>query len=57
MSKTNLSVRRTSYGIGESSNALSREKIDMGQPIIQFEIMGKDARKLQKFYADLFNWK
>jgi predicted enzyme related to lactoylglutathione lyase len=29
----------------------------MGQPIIHFEIIGKDARKLQKFYADVFNWK
>lgn len=29
----------------------------MGQPIVHFEIMGKDAVKLQKFYADLFDWK
>jgi predicted enzyme related to lactoylglutathione lyase len=29
----------------------------MGQPIVQFEIMGKDAAKLQRFYAELFNWK
>ena len=28
----------------------------MGQPIVQFEIMGKDATKLQRFYAELFNW-
>ena len=28
----------------------------MGQPIVHFEIMGPDAIKLQKFYADLFNW-
>jgi predicted enzyme related to lactoylglutathione lyase len=28
----------------------------MGQPIIQLEIMGKDAAKLQKFYADVFSW-
>lgn len=29
----------------------------MGQPIVHFEIMGKDAVKLHKFYADLFSWK
>ena len=28
----------------------------MGQPIVHFEIIGKDAPKLQKFYADLFDW-
>ena len=28
----------------------------MGQPIIHFEIMGRDAIKLQKFYAELFGW-
>ena len=29
----------------------------MGQPIVHFEIMGKDAIRLQKFYAQLFGWK
>ncbi len=29
----------------------------MSQPVVHFEIMGKDAVKLQKFYADLFGWK
>jgi hypothetical protein len=29
----------------------------LGQPIVHFEIMGKDAIKLQKFYAELFSWK
>ena len=28
----------------------------MGQPVVHFEIMGKDATKLHKFYADLFSW-
>lgn len=28
----------------------------MGQPIVHFEIIGKDAVKLQKFYADLLSW-
>jgi predicted enzyme related to lactoylglutathione lyase len=29
----------------------------MGQPVVHFEIMGKDGEKLQKFYGDLFDWK
>ena len=29
----------------------------MGQPVVHFEIIGKDAVRLQKFYADLFSWK
>lgn len=29
----------------------------MGQPIVHFEIMGKDAIGLQKFYAQMFGWK
>lgn len=26
-------------------------------PVVHFEIIGTDAPKLQKFYADLFDWK
>jgi len=28
----------------------------MGQPVVHFEIIGKDAAKLQGFYSDLFGW-
>jgi predicted enzyme related to lactoylglutathione lyase len=28
----------------------------MGQPVVHFEIMGKDAEKLQGYYAELFGW-
>jgi predicted enzyme related to lactoylglutathione lyase len=28
----------------------------MGQPVVHFEIIGKDAKKLQSYYADLFGW-
>jgi predicted enzyme related to lactoylglutathione lyase len=28
----------------------------MGQPVVHFEIMGKDAKALGSFYADLFGW-
>ena len=29
----------------------------MGNPVVHFEVAGKEAKKLQKFYADLFGWK
>lgn len=28
----------------------------MPNPVVHFEIIGTDAPKLQKFYADLFHW-
>lgn len=28
----------------------------MGQPVVHFEVIGKDAKKLQGYYADLFGW-
>lgn len=28
----------------------------MGQPVVHFEIMGKDADKLKGYYSDLFGW-
>jgi predicted enzyme related to lactoylglutathione lyase len=28
----------------------------MGQPVVHFEIMGKDADKLRSYYSDLFGW-
>jgi predicted enzyme related to lactoylglutathione lyase len=29
----------------------------MGQPVVHFEIIGKDAEKLQSYYSELFGWK
>lgn len=29
----------------------------MGSPIVHFEVIGKDAAKLQQFYAKAFGWK
>jgi predicted enzyme related to lactoylglutathione lyase len=29
----------------------------MGQPVVHFEVMWKDAAKLNAFYSDLFEWK
>src|SRR5206468_11873126 len=28
----------------------------MGQAVVHFEVIGKDAAKLQSFYSDLFGW-
>jgi predicted enzyme related to lactoylglutathione lyase len=29
----------------------------MGQPVVHFEIVGKDVDKLQSYYSELFGWK
>ena len=28
----------------------------MGQPVVHFEVIGKDGDKLRSFYSDLFDW-
>jgi uncharacterized protein len=28
----------------------------MGQPVVHFEIIGKDPEKLRSYYSDLFGW-
>ena len=28
----------------------------MGRPVVHFEIVGRDAEALQRYYADLFGW-
>jgi len=28
----------------------------VGQPVVHFEIVGKDAAGLQKYYSELFGW-
>jgi uncharacterized protein len=28
----------------------------MGQPVVHFEIVGKDGEKLRSYYAELFGW-
>jgi uncharacterized protein len=28
----------------------------MGQPVVHFEVAGKDAEKLQGYYSELFGW-
>lgn len=29
----------------------------MGRKVVHFEVIGKDGKKLQEFYAKLFDWK
>ena len=29
----------------------------MGQPVVHFEVIGKDGAALRSFYSDLFDWK
>jgi predicted enzyme related to lactoylglutathione lyase len=28
----------------------------MGQPVVHFEVVGKDGEKLRSYYSDLFGW-
>jgi uncharacterized protein len=28
----------------------------MGQPVVHFEVVGKDGQKLQSYYSELFGW-
>jgi uncharacterized protein len=28
----------------------------MGQPVVHFEVIGKDGDKLKRYYSDLFGW-
>jgi hypothetical protein len=29
----------------------------MGQPVVHFEVVGKDGDKLKSYYAEMFDWK
>jgi predicted enzyme related to lactoylglutathione lyase len=29
----------------------------MGQPVVHFEVMGKDVARLSRYYGELFGWK
>src|SRR6476661_7380257 len=35
----------------------ARKGETMGQPVVHFEIIGKDGGKLQGYYSELFGWK
>jgi uncharacterized protein len=51
-------TRRGLYGniaIPQTQTARGKESV-MGQPVVHFEVIGKDGEKLQRYYADLFDW-
>ena len=29
----------------------------MGQPVVHFEVIGKDGARMQSYYSELFGWK
>jgi uncharacterized protein len=33
-----------------------RKEPSMGQPVVHFEVIGRDAGKLQSYYSELFGW-
>jgi uncharacterized protein len=34
----------------------NQKETRMGQPVVHFEVIGTDAKKLQSYYSDLFGW-
>src|SRR5438876_7765341 len=39
-----------------SAGAPARRGVSMGQPVVHFEIIGKDGEKLRNYYSELFGW-
>jgi uncharacterized protein len=35
---------------------VQRRETAMGQPVVHFEVIGKDPAKLQSYYGELFGW-
>jgi predicted enzyme related to lactoylglutathione lyase len=33
-----------------------RKGLDMGQPVVHFDVIGRDPEKLRGYYSDLFGW-
>ena len=42
---------------GVSSPAITRRGNAMANPVMWFEVMGKDSAGLQRFYREVFGWK
>jgi hypothetical protein len=45
-------ARRSS--LARSGTGSDRKERNMGQPVVHFEVIGKDGKKLQSFYSELF---
>jgi len=52
-----LGPARGQYVVTISAARPARKKGgSMGQPVVHFEVIGTDAKKLQSYYSDLFGW-
>src|ERR1700692_4442953 len=40
----------------QTSAPPAQEGETMGQPVVHFEVIGKDGDKLRKYYSELFGW-
>jgi uncharacterized protein len=43
-------------GIAFGPESSPEERKLMGQPVVHFEIIGRDGERLQSYYSDLFGW-
>ena len=50
-------VIETFFQSNENTQTVTRKDYIMAHPVIHWEIAAKDADRLQKFYAKLFEWK
>jgi uncharacterized protein len=44
------------FGDQRAGAAGERKGEEMGQPVVHFEIVGKDGEKLRAYYSELFGW-
>jgi predicted enzyme related to lactoylglutathione lyase len=48
--------RREHRGISIHAGRPARKEKAMGQPVVHFEVIGKDGATLQRYYSQLFGW-
>jgi predicted enzyme related to lactoylglutathione lyase len=41
---------------GASGTRATQKGLNVGQPVVHFEIIAKDGEKLKAYYSDLFGW-
>jgi uncharacterized protein len=49
--------RYQEYRLSTGAGCPARKERTMGQPVVHFEVIGKDGEKLRSYYAELFDWK
>jgi uncharacterized protein len=50
------SAGHLSYQVTKQSHNYEEDTAEMQNPVLWFEVVGKDGGKLQKFYRDVFGW-